>query len=312
MKNWRFGMRVLRNFMLVPVILSVLLFVSCGPDYTGKGGSILNADEAVGMMGSDGVVLVDTQKANFYQMEHVSGAVNIQRADIVVNEPYPNLVGPKSQIEKALGSKGISNDTTVLIYDTNKNMDSARLWWTMLAYGHSPEKVKVVSGGLEALRAAGASIDSEKVSVSAVGYSAKDFNSSMMATLNEVKAQVNSPAEDTCIIDTRTIEEFEEGTIPGSIHYNFENNNFGDGTYRTIEQIRINYLELGVEPDETVIMYCKTSIRGAQTYLALYNAGYRNLKLYDGAWVEWSSKPSLPVQKPEETGAPVPTVQDGS
>lgn len=305
-------MRVLRNFMLVPVILSVLLFVSCGPDYTGKGGSILNADEAVGMMGSDGVVLVDTQKANFYQMEHVSGAVNIQRADIVVNEPYPNLVGPKSQIEKALGSKGISNDTTVLIYDTNKNMDSARLWWTMLAYGHSPEKVKVVSGGLEALRAAGASIDSEKVSVSAVGYSAKDFNSSMMATLNEVKAQVNSPAEDTCIIDTRTIEEFEEGTIPGSIHYNFENNNFGDGTYRTIEQIRINYLELGVEPDETVIMYCKTSIRGAQTYLALYNAGYRNLKLYDGAWVEWSSKPSLPVQKPEETGAPVPTVQDGS
>jgi thiosulfate/3-mercaptopyruvate sulfurtransferase len=79
-----------------------------------------------------------------------------------------------------------------------------------------------------------------------------------------------------------------------------------------VQQIRINYLELGVEPDDTVILFCKTSIRGAQTYLALYNAGYRNLKLYDGAWVEWSSKPSLPVQKPEESGAPVPTVQDGS
>jgi len=305
-------MRVLRNILLVPVILSVLLCVSCGPDFAGKGDSIIEADEAVGMIGNDGVVLVDTQKANFYQMEHASGAVNIGRADIVVNEPYPNLVGTKQQIEQALGSKGISKDTTVLIYDTNKNMDSARLWWTMLAYGHSPDKVKVVSGGLEALRAAGAAIDSEKVTVSGVSYTAQDFDDSMMATLNEVKAQVNSPDAETCIIDTRTIEEFQEGTIPGSIHYNFENNNFGDGTFRTVEQIRINYLELGVEPDETVIMFCKTSIRGAQTHLALYNAGYRNLKLYDGAWVEWSSKPSLPVQKPEETGVPVPSVQDGS
>jgi thiosulfate/3-mercaptopyruvate sulfurtransferase len=305
-------MRVLRNMLLIPVLLSVLLFVSCGPDFAGEGDSIIEADEAIGMIGKDGVVLVDTQGANYYQMEHVSGAVNIARADIVVNEPYPNLVGTKSQIEKVLGSRGISNDATVLIYDTNKNMDSARLWWTMLAYGHSPEKVKVVSGGMDALRAAGASVDSEKVLLSPVRYTAKNFDDSMIATLEEVKAQVNSPSEDTCIIDTRTDEEFAEGTIPGSLHYNFENNNFSDGTYRSVQQIRINYLELGVEPDDTVILFCKTSIRGAQTYLALYNAGYRNLKLYDGAWVEWSSKPSLPVQKPEESGAPVPTVQDGS
>ncbi|MPN60767.1 hypothetical protein SDC9_208499 [bioreactor metagenome] len=46
-------------------------------------------------------------------------------------------------------------------------------------------------------------------------------------------------------------------------------------------------------------MYCKTSIRAAQTYLALYNAGYRNLKLYDGAWLEWSANPNNPIQMPE-------------
>ena len=42
-------------------------------------------------------------------------------------------------------------------------------------------------------------------------------------------------------------------------------------------------------------MFCKTSIRAAQTYLAMYNAGYRNLKLYDGAWVEWSANPMNPI-----------------
>jgi thiosulfate/3-mercaptopyruvate sulfurtransferase len=165
---------------------------------------------------------------------------------------------------------------------------------------------------LSALRAEGASIGNDPVDPAIVTYKAKDLDTSMIADLKDVKAQVDNPDANTFIIDTRTLEEYEEGTIPGSIHYNFENNNFGDTSYKPADQIRIAYLELGIEPDDTAIMFCKTSIRGAQTYLALYNAGYRNLKLYDGAWVEWSSKPSLPVQKPEQTGGLVPTVQDGS
>ncbi len=305
-------MKMLRNFIGFLMVLSVLLLLSCGPDFAENSNSIIEADEALALTGEENVVLVDTQKANFYQMEHVEGAVNISRADIVVMEPYPNLVGTKEQIENVLGSKGISNDTTVVIYDNNKNMDAARLWWTLLAYGHAPDSVKVVSGGLNALRLAGAAIGNDRVNSTPAVYTAEAFDASMMAALEDVKGQVDNPDADTCIIDTRTIEEYQEGTIPGSIHYNFENNNFSDGTYRPVDQIRINYLELGVEPDDTVMMFCKTSIRGAQTYLALYNAGYRNLKLYDGAWVEWSSKPSLPVQKPEQDGGPVPSVQDGS
>ena len=305
-------MRVLRNFIGFLLVVSALLFTACGPDFGEESNSIIGAEEALALSAEQGTVLVDTQKANFYQMEHVKGAVNISRADIVVMEPYSNLVGTKAQIENVLGSNGISNDTTVLIYDNNKNMDSARLWWTMLAYGHSPDKIKVVSGGLSALRAEGASIDNDSVDSARVSYEAKDLDTSMIAELKDVKAQVDNPDANTFIIDTRTLEEYGEGTIPGSIHYNFENNNFGDSSYKPADQIRIAYLELGIEPDDTVIMFCKTSIRGAQTYLALYNAGYRNLKLYDGAWVEWSSKPSLPVQKPEQSGGPLPTAQDGS
>lgn len=306
-------MKVLRNLVKVLSAVSVVLLLSaCGPDFAESGNSIIDGTEAVSLIGQDGVVLVDTQAANFYQMEHADGAVNISRADIVVSEPYPNLVGTKTQIEEVFGANGISNDTTVVIYDTNKNMDAARLWWTLKAYGHPVDKIKVVSGGLSALKRAGASIGNEQVNPSAVTYTAKEFDSSMIATLDEVKAQVNGPSEDTCIIDTRTIEEYQEGTIPGSVHINFVNNNFKDDTYKPADQIQILYLENEIKPEDTVIMFCKTSIRGAQTHLALYNAGYRNLKLYDGAWVEWSSKPSLPVYTPEQPTMPVPTQQDGS
>jgi len=285
---------------------------SCGPDFAESGGAIIEAEDAVKMMGSDGVVLVDTQAGNFYKMEHIEGAVNVSRADITVGKPYPNMVAPKAQVEKVFGGAGISKNSMVLIYDTNKNMDAARLWWTLAAYGHPKDKLKVISGGLTALVQAGANVGSDAVSLKKTDYRADDFDTSMVASLEEVKSQVDDPKGNVVIIDTRTIAEVNEGTIPASVHVNFEENNFADGTYRPVQQIRICYLESEVTPEKTIIPFCKTSIRAAQSYVALYNAGYRNIKIYDGAWVEWSSKTNLPVQKPEAGGQPVPTMQDGS
>ncbi len=258
--------------------------------------SIVSAKEALQLLGKENVVFVDAQKASIYEKAHAKNAVNISRDDIVVKEPVVNVLGPKEQIEEVLGNAGVSNDTTVVIYDNNNNMDSARLWWTMKVYGH--ESVMVVSGGLKALVEAGTEKTSEVPSVKPVKYIAKDKDTSMIATIDEVKAQVNDPSENVVLLDTRSQEEYDAGTIPSSIPIDYSNNNYKDGTYKSVQDIRIMYLENNIKPEKTAIMYCKTSIRGAQTYLALYDAGYRNLKLFDGAWVEWTSDESNPIQMP--------------
>ncbi len=290
-----------RNYLITVacVLMTLLVFISCGGNYAESGTVIIDGKEAAKLVDTSGVVLVDAQSASSYGKGHIEGAVNIGRANIVKKDLVVNMLADSAVIEEVFGSRGISNSTTVVIYDDNNNMDAARLWWTFLVYGH--ENVKVVGGGLEEMVRAGFTTSTDPVTATPATFSASEKNTDLIATTAEVLAQVDDPQEDVALIDTRTDEEVEVGTIPSSIHLNYVENNYSDGTYRKIQDIKILYKEAGITPECTAIMYCKTSIRGAQTYLALYNAGYRNLKLYDGAWIEWVLDSKRPVQLPENS-----------
>ncbi|MEA4962324.1 sulfurtransferase [Lutispora sp.] len=291
-------MKTIARILLVIMLMSALMLLpGCSSQGKSSGDFIIGAKDALALIGKDKVVFVDMQKPEDYAKGHIKGAVNIVKDDIVINVPVDNMLAPKAKIEEVFGKNGISNDTTIIVYDNNKNMEAARFWWTAMVYGH--ENIKVVSGGINALKSAKAEVTTEVPAVAASVFKAKDKNTDMIAAINEVKDLANDPNKGIVLLDTRTKEEFDQGTIPGSVLLDFSENNYKDGTYKSIQDIKIQYMEKGIKPDKTVIMYCKTSIRAAQTYLALYNAGYRNLKLYDGAWLEWSANPNNPIQMPE-------------
>ena len=290
--------KALTALLITLSVLSVLFLAGCGPSPAGlQGTEIINAGEALNLLTGANAVLVDANNGVSYKKRHAEGAVSIPRTAIVINEPVPNMLAPAAQIEAVMGSAGIGNNSLVLVYDDNKNMDAARLWFTLKIYGH--DNVKVISGGLNALAAAGSDVVKVLPSVSSVSFTAKALNQDMLISSKTIRTNVENPPGDYALIDTRSIEEFNEGTVPGSICLDFIGNNFSDSTFKPVNQIRIRYLEKKIDYNDEIAMFCKTSIRGAQTYLALYNAGYRNLKLYDGAWVEWTSNPMNPVYIPE-------------
>jgi len=297
-------MKIVSKLLVVLLIVSMSLSImGCNKSNSREGGEIISSIEAIELFGDENVVIIDAQKSASYNKEHIENSVNISRADIVVNEPVLSMLAPKEQIEEVLSRNGISNESKILIYDSNNNMDSARLWWTLRVYGH--DYIKVISGGLIALKEAGADTSKDLPDIIETEYIAEEKSNDMIAGINEVIGQVEEQNMDTVIIDVRTMEEYNSGAVPGSILIDYAGNNYSDGTYRSIQNIKIIYLENGIKPDKKAIIYCKTSIRGAQTLLALYNAGYRNLKLYDGGWIEWSADESLPVQLPAVGAAPV-------
>lgn len=292
-------MKVMQQLFRAAVLpaLVLMVLIGCGPGPAGEVGTeIVSAGDAWELV-EGGAVLVDARSGGDYQGGHIEGAVNISRADIVINDPFPNLLAPADQIESVMGRHGIGNDTTVVVYDANKGMDSARLWWTLKIYGH--DDVKVVDGGFAALQAEGLEPVTSAPSVSAATFTAAARDDTMIIDTRALRDLVNNPEPNVCVIDTRSEAEYMEGTIPGSILLDFNGNLFSDGTFRPARHIRIRYLEAGADYDDTVVLYCKTSIRGAQTYLAMYNAGYRDLKLYDEAWVGWTANPLNPVFVPE-------------
>lgn len=275
-------------------LLIVIIFTSCGLKTSAEMGTeIISAKEAITLIEENNVILVDARSSMDYKKGHLENAVNISRADIITNSPFPNMLCLPEQFEKAMEDNGISNSSTIVIYDSNQNMDSARLWWTMKVYSH--DNVKVVSGGMDQLIKKGLTGSTDSPIVTKGIYKASPLDTAMLAVKKDIRNQINADKPNVHIIDTRTLEEYSEGTIPGSININFTSNNFSDQRYRPARQIRNSYQEANINIDDTVIMYCKTSVRGAQTYLALYDAGYRNLKLYDGAWLEWSASPANPV-----------------
>lgn len=285
------------GFVLLAIILTLATGVGPGPALADAGGHIVDAGNVRALLNEKNTVLVDMQSADDYAGGHIEGAVNIPRGAVVINDPYPNLLAPKEQVEQVLSESGIDNSNRIIIYDNSNNMDAARLWWTLLVYGH--EEALVVSGGFEALKRAGLTVTTEAPQVEPADYRATGPNPAYMATLEDILAQVENPDDNVILLDTRSREEFNAGTIPGSVLVNYELNNFEDGTYRPVQHILLEYKERGITADQEIIIYCAVSVRGAQTFLALYNAGYRNLRLYDAAWVEYSDHLETGCDQPE-------------
>jgi len=254
------------------------------------------------------LVEVDVDTAS-YDQGHIDGAVGWNWQSQLQETISRNLVGKKG-MEQLLGSAGIDNSTTVILYGDNNNWFAAWAFWQLKYYGH--DDVKLMNGGRSKWEAEGKPLTTAIANPGTKSYTAKDPNEDIRAYRDQVLSKVG--AVSICLVDVRAPAEYngellapenlpQEGSQRGGHIPNAANIPWGqavaeDGTFKSADELQSLYGGKGIDGNKETIAYCRIGERSSHTWFVLTQLlGHDNVRNYDGSWTEWGSIVGAPIEK---------------
>ena len=95
----------------------------------------------------------------------------------------------------------------------------------------------------------------------------------------------------------RDVRAARGGHIPGSINLEWTVAVQADGTFKSAEDLSALYVAAGFTPDNQIITYCQSGVRGAHTWFVLSELlSFPNVRNYDGSWNEYGNKAESPIE----------------
>ena len=255
------------------------------------------------------LVEVDVDTAA-YEQGHIAGAVGWNWQSQLQQSVRRDVVS-KSEMEQLLGSAGVDNDTTIVLYGDNNNWFAAWAFWQIRYYGHS--SVKLMNGGRAKWLAENRPTTIDAANPEAKTYRASDPDESIRAYRDQVLAGVG--AGSISLVDVRSPQEFsgellappnlpQEGSqrgghIPGAANIPWAQAANEDGTFKSADELAELYGGKGVDGSRDTVAYCRIGERSSHTWFVLTQLlGYGNVSNYDGSWTEWGSIVGAPIEKP--------------
>ena len=265
--------------------------------------------------GDDGVVVVESDEdVLLYETGHIPGAVKIDW-HTELNDPVTRDYVDGEGFAALMSRKGITRDTTVVIYGDKSNWWAAYALWVFTLFGH--EDVRLMDGGRAKWQEEGREMTTETPRPQETDYPVvQREDAPVRAYLPQVREAIGTLP----LIDVRSPQEYtgerthmpdypEEGALRGghiptarSVPWARAANE--DGTFKTAEQLRGIYQEeLGLSPDQDVIAYCRIGERSSHTWFVLQHLlGFPTVRNYDGSWTEWGNVVRVPIVKGEQPG----------
>jgi thiosulfate/3-mercaptopyruvate sulfurtransferase len=271
---------------------------------------LVTTDWVAAHAGDAGVRVVEVDvDTTAYDQGHVAGSAGWNWTTELCDTLVRDIV-PAAKLEQLLGSAGIDNNTTIVLYGDNNNWFAAWAFWQLKVYGHAD--VRIMDGGRKKWLAEGRDLSTDKSSFPSKTYKAKSPDLSLRAFLPEVQKAV--AGKTAALVDVRGPQEFtgeilappglpetcqRGGHIPGAKNIPWAKACNDDGTFKSAADLKALYAAAGITGDQPVIAYCRIGERSSHTWFALkYLLGFDNVKNYDGSWTEWGNLVGAPVEKP--------------
>jgi len=244
--------------------------------------------------------LVAPTGAEQYAAGHVPGAIQLDYAHELADPatPYATRVAPAALFARALGERGIGDAHTIVAYDDGDVPYAARFVWMCRYYGH--DDVHVMAGGFKEWRAAGLPVTTEVPSFAPAVFTPR-VRPALRATRDEVIA-ASAGRADVQLLETQRDKTYalRERDIAGAKRLSgsllLEDARGG----RIAPKATLDALvdDLGLDRHKRTIVSCGSGVSASGSYLALLEAGFSDVAVYDGSWLEWSHDDLPTVPKP--------------
>ena len=246
----------------------------------------------------------DGSAAAVHAMGHIPGAVQVDwrtelTDDVADGEAF--VLAAPDRIAALAERAGISDGSTVVVYDDSQGVFAARAWWSLRAYGL--ESVRVLDGGYPAWVAEGRSISNAEVVPTPARFTVRGPNRTRLTTA-DVRGLLGAP--DVTLLDARAPSEYRGyegntrrlGHIPGALNVPVGQTSLpGSQHLRNGAQLRALLHAGNVSRGRRMVCYDGSGVAASKLAFVLTLLGHEDVAVYDGGWAEWGNKLDLPVDR---------------
>jgi thiosulfate/3-mercaptopyruvate sulfurtransferase len=253
------------------------------------------------------VVEVDENPA-LYAESHIPGAIGFDWRKELQDQVKRDFLG-RDEFGALMGSRGISNDHTVVLYGDRNNWFAAYTYWYFLYYGH--DKVKLMNGPRDKWIGEERETTQEPPSYPEATFATSGPDDAIRARRDQVAGALGTA---TKLVDVRSPQEYsgeliamagyeQEGAqrgghIPGAASIPWAQAVNEDGTFKLADELHELYSSKGVLDGEPIFAYCRIGERSAHTWFVLHELlGKDDVQNYDGSWTEWGNLVDGPSEK---------------
>ncbi len=248
-----------------------------------------------------GGITDDPTGAEQYAAGHIPDAVHLDYAgpDLIdPATPYATRVAPPEHFAQTMAAAGIGDDTLVIAYDDGSVPYAARFVWMLAYYGH--EQAKILAGGFPEWKARGGPVSTAVPAPARATFTPR-VRPELRASREDVLAVANGTSR-AQLLETQRDKTYaqRDRDIAGATRLSGSAllEDARGGRLAEPERLQALIAGAGLDPDARTIVSCGSGVSASGSWIALRAAGFRDVAVYDGSWLEWDHDGLPTVPKP--------------